>query len=268
MEKSKLSIFIFFIFSFIVPWIGWSIMAVKGFNLFLFYTSYGCAIGGLVAVFIENGKSGIYKTLENFRLSAPISAWLLAVLFPFIWQILSFVLYGLLFNEKGLGKVELLNISNLFTWHTLWLLTTGPLSEELGWRGFLLHKLLNKYSFLKSNVLLGLIWAFWHLPIMYQKWITIPISGIYFFVGVICFAFIIGIIYVISNGNLFLCILSHWTINAMQEMFGSIFPDIKLPNEIFYVFSTFILLVITVLLLYLFKQKISVTENHLLKNNN
>lgn len=238
-------------------------MAVKGFNLFLFYTSYGCAIGGLVAVLIERGKKGLWNILQSFRFKAPLSAWGLAIIFPFIWQMISFFLYGVLFKDKGMGSVDLSNFSNLFSLHILWLLTTGPLSEELGWRGFLLPKLLNKYSFIKSNVILGLIWAFWHLPIMYQKWLTTPLSGIYFFVGVICFAFIIGIIYVISKGNLFLCIISHWTINATQEMFGTIFPDIKLPNEIFYVFSTFILVVFTVLLLYIFNQELLERKNSL-----
>ncbi|MBK9290860.1 MAG: CPBP family intramembrane metalloprotease [Bacteroidetes bacterium] len=256
LEKSKLSVIVFFIFSFVVPWIGWSIMALKGFNLYLFYTSYGCTIGGLVAIFIEKGKSGLWSILQSFRFNASLSAWGLAVIFPFVWQFISFVLFGALFNNNGIGKVELSNFSNLFSLHILWLLTTGPLSEELGWRGFFLPKLLNKYSFLKSNVILGLIWSFWHLPIMYQKWLTIPLSGVYFFVGVICFAFIIGIIYIISNGNLFLCILSHWAINATQEMFGSIFPGIELPNETFYVFSTFILVAFTILLFFIYKQEL------------
>lgn len=36
------------------------------------------------------------------------------------------------------------------------------LGEEIGWRGFLVNLLLNKFSFLKTCVIIGLLWGFWH----------------------------------------------------------------------------------------------------------
>ena len=41
-------------------------------------------------------------------------------------------------------------------------LITGPLSEELGWRGYLLPGFLAKWSPLKSSVIIGLLWGGWH----------------------------------------------------------------------------------------------------------
>ncbi|WP_445908671.1 CPBP family intramembrane glutamic endopeptidase [Yeosuana sp.] len=43
------------------------------------------------------------------------------------------------------------------------LLTIG---EEIGWRGFLQKKLLEKNSLLKSLTFLGLLWGFWHFPLI------------------------------------------------------------------------------------------------------
>ena len=38
------------------------------------------------------------------------------------------------------------------------------LGEEYGWRGFMLPRLLNRFSAFHSSVILGLVWGFWHFP--------------------------------------------------------------------------------------------------------
>jgi membrane protease YdiL (CAAX protease family) len=40
----------------------------------------------------------------------------------------------------------------------------GPLSEELGWRGFALDRLQDRWSPLVSSLFLATFWAVWHLP--------------------------------------------------------------------------------------------------------
>jgi membrane protease YdiL (CAAX protease family) len=41
----------------------------------------------------------------------------------------------------------------------------GPLPEEIGWRGFALDRLLRTRSALSASVILGCVWAAWHLPL-------------------------------------------------------------------------------------------------------
>src|SRR3546814_4714751 len=40
----------------------------------------------------------------------------------------------------------------------------GALGEELGWRGFALPRLLELMDARRASLLLGLVWAVWHLP--------------------------------------------------------------------------------------------------------
>jgi CAAX protease family protein len=45
----------------------------------------------------------------------------------------------------------------------------GPFPEELGWRGYVLDRLQAKWNALVSSLILGGIWALWHLPLFYIK---------------------------------------------------------------------------------------------------
>lgn len=47
-----------------------------------------------------------------------------------------------------------------FFYNLVW----GPTGEELGWRGYMLNQLQKIHSPLKSAVILGGLWGFWHIP--------------------------------------------------------------------------------------------------------
>jgi membrane protease YdiL (CAAX protease family) len=47
------------------------------------------------------------------------------------------------------------------------LLIGGPLGEEFGWRGFALSALEARISPLWASLILGVIWAVWHLPLFF-----------------------------------------------------------------------------------------------------
>lgn len=47
------------------------------------------------------------------------------------------------------------------------------ITEEVGWRGFMLPRLLSMNKWIKSSLLIGIIWGIWHYPIwIFSTWST------------------------------------------------------------------------------------------------
>lgn len=43
----------------------------------------------------------------------------------------------------------------------------SALGEEIGWRGFLAPRLLSRFGFAGGSALVGLLWAAWHMPVLF-----------------------------------------------------------------------------------------------------
>lgn len=59
---------------------------------------------------------------------------------------------------------------------TAMFLDGGALFEENGWRGFALPLLLQRHQPLTASMLLGILWALWHLPVKFDLFLTYGIS--------------------------------------------------------------------------------------------
>ncbi len=91
----------------------------------------------------------------------------------------------------------------------------GGLDEELGWRGVAQPQLQLHMSPLPANLLLGLIWAVWHLPL----WLD-PTSAqaaypfAVYAVVIIGHSLVTGYLYNASGGSLLIAVLVHSTNNT------------------------------------------------------
>lgn len=98
------------------------------------------------------------------------------------------------------------------------LILAGPLGEEIGWRGFLLPRLQKKLSPLKSSLIIGIVWACWHLPLFFISGTSQ--YGIPFFVflmSVIFFSMQITWVFNRTKGSLIFPIIYHTAVNTSSS---------------------------------------------------
>lgn len=94
----------------------------------------------------------------------------------------------------------------------------GPV-EEIGWRGFALPLLQRRFSPIVSSLVLGTVWALWHVPAFFAG---TPMSGFSFgtwFLGLMAVNIVVTAMFNASRGSLLVAYLFHFM------LMNPIFPD-------------------------------------------
>jgi len=87
--------------------------------------------------------------------------------------------------------------------------------EELGWRGFLIQQFRNM-SFMKASLLTGIIWGFWHAPLilMGHNYPQFPVAGV-FMMTLWCVLLSPLFLYItIKSGSVIAAAVMHGTLNG------------------------------------------------------
>jgi membrane protease YdiL (CAAX protease family) len=223
---------LFFLVAFGMPWLGWSSMHILGLTepsplrTVLFYTGNFCSVGGLVAMYAFNGKTGVTHLLKRcIEFRVPLAWWLIAIAVPFL---ISFLAYLLVVTAgDGIGTVDLRGFSLYLAPSVLIMFTTGPWGEELGWRGYLTPKLLETSNALVASLVVGLLWGIWHLPLYIHSVFSTFSGGLAFTVDTMLTSVIMTAILLHTRGSVLVAVLYHWLINATPSVVDAVFVDIN-----------------------------------------
>lgn len=107
----------------------------------------------------------------------------------------------------------------------IFILLFGPIPEELGWRGYVLDRLQVRWSALSSSIILGIIWAAWHLPLFfiegsYQYNLGLGNVSFWIFMAfIVTQAVLTSWIYNNNNRSTASAILFHFMVNFIGELF-------------------------------------------------
>jgi len=154
-------------------------------------------------------------------LNRPFKLYAIAYFVPFF-----FILVLIIFNQiTGIGHFQWtystpLLRSILITAGLVFLLLPVSFGEEYGWRGYLLPRLL-PLGEIKGTVILGIIWAFWHLPVLSMAreslWLGVPM----FLAGAILIAFPFTWLYRASGAGILVLSLFHSSFDIWGDTFTS-----------------------------------------------
>jgi CAAX protease family protein len=109
----------------------------------------------------------------------------------------------------------------------------GPLGEEPGWRGFALPRLQRLCGPLIGSVVLGVLWALWHLPLFWSGVWTPPTAAniVMFIVMITLLTIVMTWVFNNARGSLLITMLMHASFNTFaNRVVAPLFPT-PLLNE-------------------------------------
>jgi len=94
------------------------------------------------------------------------------------------------------------------------LVLTDGLGEELGWRGFLLPRLLSRYQAVLASLILGFGWWLWHLPLIWTTGAAIEGQPLWLLLAdLMAKSLIFTYVFLGTQGSIFMAILLHASTN-------------------------------------------------------
>ncbi|MBX4262199.1 CPBP family intramembrane metalloprotease (plasmid) [Clostridium estertheticum] len=223
----KHQIMVFLVMTFLISWTFWGIIyaSYKGIlssniydRYFTIFFMLGAFMPSVMSIIVNGcfyGRKGIKALLKK------LTIWKVRPFFYIVVLLFTPVLYYIplfICNITGAGYKLPSNISNPVMILLNFLLVIpfgGPLMEELGWRGFVLPRLQSKLNPGFSSLILGIIWACWHLPLFFIPGTSqYRVPFVIFIIQCIGTAMLYTWVYNQTDGSLLLPILLHASWNC------------------------------------------------------
>jgi membrane protease YdiL (CAAX protease family) len=181
---------------------------------------FGPSLAALIVTAATEGRAGVGHWLRRIVRWRVGVQWYLFVLFG----LPAVMVLGTLLRPGALASFDISALPSVLAYLgalAFMVFLGGPLGEEPGWRGFALPRLQRLYGPLVGGLVLGSLWALWHLPgfLVPQK---LPPSGtvmdfVRFAVALIALAYVIQFVFNNTGGSVFMAILTHATWNTFYS---------------------------------------------------
>jgi membrane protease YdiL (CAAX protease family) len=214
---------------FLGPWCVWWSRIAEGERWIDWHLPLGVALWSLtpillLAVLAVSGRAGVRDLAHRlFRWRVSGRCYLFALLLPPVIAALSAAIAALARATVRLGDVLSASGSAIYFTYGIGLFL---LTEEAGWRGVILPRLQMRMTPLAASLLLGVIWAAWHIPSLHipgetDQGLSLPV----FAVLVVSTSVLIAALVNASRGSVLIAALFHASFDASYAFTGVVGGD-------------------------------------------
>ena len=207
---------VFFILTFIVTYGAWVIAMFTGVVDLFDFGLWGPALAAILTTAVTRGMPGIKELFRRLLLWRVPARWYLVIFFG--WMVIS-VLAALLHAQ--ITNQPLTVEWNQWSGFLAWLLAAPILGfwacEEIGWRGFALPRLLERWNALISSIVLGIVWWCWHLPYFFGMEGISP-DFYPFLIFTITLSILMTWVFNHTHGSIFVATFFHFWINVYEGL--------------------------------------------------
>jgi membrane protease YdiL (CAAX protease family) len=183
---------------------------------------FAFTIAGVIVIAVVYGRPGLRELgsrLVRWRVGW---RWYLVALLPVGLYLLATAFSGALstFTLDGKTLVRILFSPEAGILVAFFL--RGAMGEEPGLRGFALPRLQTRVSAFRASLVIGILWAAWHIPVLLHQDI---ISIVAFLLLAFVLSFVFTWLFNGSGGSLIPVMIFHATQNS-EEIFEVLFPSL------------------------------------------
>ncbi len=212
----------FYVLTFAISWLVWSPLVIRRATspsavLVIMAGAFGPLLAAWLVTAIVSGREGVRAWARAIvRVRVGVLPYVFALGLPLLLAAAASALYRLLGGETPAGWA--LPPAYAYIPSFLMVLLVGGGQEEPGWRGFALPRLQERLSPLVASIVIGLLWALWHLPLFYvpassQSAAQYPFG--WYILNVLAVAIAFTWLYNRSKRSVFLVMLLHAGANAV-----------------------------------------------------
>jgi uncharacterized protein len=220
----------YFVIAFAFTWFFWWLAALGAREVIpalpglMVIGTFGPLVAAVILTAQESGRTGLRSLLSRILQWRVAPIWYaVALLGPLVITLAAMVLEVALLGSQP-PSLELLIgelPSTLLTIlvNAVYMLIFVTLGEEVGWRGYALPALQARYSALLASLILGVLWALWHLPVFFNP--DTSYSNLPFFLFlpfIVLVAVIMTWVFNSTGGSVLMAMFFHAVINSADEL--------------------------------------------------
>ena len=220
----------YFVLAFVFTWALWVPAALEARGLIpslpvpaTFLGAFGPMVAAIVVTALDGGRAGLRSLLSRVLRWRVAPVWYgVAILGPLALTLGAIGLHAALGGQPpGLGL--LIGALPTLVIVVVYMMITVALGEEVGWRGYALPALQARYSALIASLILGVMWALWHLPVFFNPdtlYSNLPFG--LWLAYLIPFAVLITWLFNSAGGSVLMAIFFHAVMNASGDLWKTI----------------------------------------------